>query len=135
MVLYVDGKRIGTNTGTTVGQSYTGYWRVGGDSPWSGNGYFAGAIDEVAIYPTVLTSAQVRAHYTAQRPDAPRRPGADRRVRHAVYRLGPRRLLRLDDTAGPPRSTPRATATTASTAAATTLRVADPGHRQHRHGA
>ena len=30
MVLYVDGKKVGQNQGTTVGQPYAGYWRVGG---------------------------------------------------------------------------------------------------------
>ena len=32
MALYVDGKRVGVNQGTTIGQSYSGYWRVGGDN-------------------------------------------------------------------------------------------------------
>ena len=35
--LYVDGKKVGTNGGTTVAQPYSGYWRIGGDSSWSGN--------------------------------------------------------------------------------------------------
>ena len=64
MVLYVDGKKIGSNA-NTVGQNYTGYWRVGGDTPWSGNGYFNGSIDEVAIYPTALSLATVQKHYAA----------------------------------------------------------------------
>ena len=66
--LYVDGKLIGTNSGTTVGQAYTGYWRIGGDNvngwPNSGNPYFAGSIDDVAVYPTALSAAQVSAHYS-----------------------------------------------------------------------
>ena len=63
MVLYIDGQLIGTNTGTTVGQVYKGYWRIGGDSSWNGSNFFTGTIDEVAIYPTVLTLAQVRQQY------------------------------------------------------------------------
>ncbi len=63
MALYIDGKLIGTNTGTTVGQQFGGYWRVGGDSTWSGNRYFNGRIDDVAIYPTALTAAQIRQQY------------------------------------------------------------------------
>jgi trimeric autotransporter adhesin len=63
MALYVDGRLIGTNTGTTVGQQYSGYWRVGGDSTWSGAQYLNGSIDDVAVYPTALTLAQVRKQY------------------------------------------------------------------------
>ncbi|WP_344801810.1 PKD domain-containing protein [Microlunatus ginsengisoli] len=69
MALYVDGQKIGSRTDITTGQAYTGYWRVGGDNigGWPNqpsSNYFNGSIDDVAIYPTVLTSAQVRAHYT-----------------------------------------------------------------------
>ncbi|MGN6607604.1 MAG: PKD domain-containing protein [Jatrophihabitans sp.] len=64
MALYIDGKLIGTNAGTTVGQPYSGYWRIGGDSAWSGNNYFTGQVDDVAIFPTALTIAQVRQQYT-----------------------------------------------------------------------
>lgn len=69
MVLYIDGKKVGTNSGTTVGQAYSGYWRVGGDNLGSwpnhpSSSYFAGAIDEVAIYPSALTLAQVQTQYT-----------------------------------------------------------------------
>ena len=63
--LYVDGKRVGSNGGTSVGQPYSGYWRIGGDSPWSGNAYFAGDIDDVAIYPTVVPLAKIQSHYVA----------------------------------------------------------------------
>jgi PKD repeat protein len=63
MTFYLDGKRVGTNGGTTVGQAYQGYWRIGGDSAWSGNAYFNGAIDDVAVYPSALSLTQVRQHY------------------------------------------------------------------------
>ena len=51
MKLYVDGALVGTNPQTQA-QGYTGYWRVGGDNTWGGNtsNYFAGSIDEVAVY-------------------------------------------------------------------------------------
>ena len=65
MTLYVDGQQIGTNSQTTVGQQYDGYWRIGGDSPWSGDGYLNGEIDEVAIYPTALSPQQVQSHWTS----------------------------------------------------------------------
>lgn len=81
MTFYVDGQLIGTNANTTP-QSYTGYWRVGGDNlnggwnldPWGSNSqgttqpasyYFNGAIGDVAVYPTALSAAQVAAHYAA----------------------------------------------------------------------
>ena len=80
MALYVDGQLIGTNS-TTVAQSYSGYWRVGGDNlngwnldPWGSNSqgttqpysyYFQGTIGDVAVYPTVLSASQVAAHYAA----------------------------------------------------------------------
>jgi hypothetical protein len=80
MTFYVDGHLIGTNSNVTP-QSYTGYWRVGGDNlngwnldPWGSNSqgttepnsyYFSGTIGDVAVYPTVLSAAQVAAHYAA----------------------------------------------------------------------
>ncbi|MDT4928025.1 MAG: hypothetical protein QOF92_892 [Pseudonocardiales bacterium] len=63
MKLYIDGKLIGTNTGTTTGQPYNGYWRIGGDTSWSGNSFFNGKIDDVAIFPTALTLSQIRQQY------------------------------------------------------------------------
>jgi hypothetical protein len=61
--LYLDGNLQGSNTLTT-GQSFTGYWRVGGDSManWT-NGlvnYFLGRIDEVAVYNRALSPAEVK---------------------------------------------------------------------------
>lgn len=69
MVLWVDGIKAGEDTSVTSGQDYTGYWRVGGDNlgGWPSTGssnYFNGTIDDVAIYPTVLTREQVRGHFT-----------------------------------------------------------------------
>ena len=63
--LYVDGARVAQRTDTTGAQAFSGYWRIGGDASWSGNPYFAGSIDDVAIYPTVLTSGTVDAHWVA----------------------------------------------------------------------
>ncbi len=62
MQLYIDGALIGTNPNTTV-NAYNGYWRVGGDNGWAGDTYWKGTVDEVAVYPAPLTSAQVLAHY------------------------------------------------------------------------
>ena len=67
MNLYVDGTRIGRN-GNTAAQSYPGNWHVGGDNlnGWPNkptSAFFAGQIDDVAIYPTVLTAAQEVNHF------------------------------------------------------------------------
>ncbi|MFF9348903.1 LamG-like jellyroll fold domain-containing protein [Streptomyces sp. NPDC014734] len=68
MALYVDGQLRASNSSFTVNQDYTGYWRVGGDAltNWPGqptSNFFAGQIDETAVYPSALSSAQVAAHY------------------------------------------------------------------------
>ncbi|WP_374948018.1 PKD domain-containing protein [Agreia sp.] len=61
--LFVDGALSGTNPQTRA-QDYTGYWRVGGDTTWGNTApYFAGTIDEVAVYPRALTSDEVTNHY------------------------------------------------------------------------
>ncbi|MCU1543731.1 MAG: hypothetical protein JWM50_1596 [Microbacteriaceae bacterium] len=64
MQLYVDGKRVGYDSDTTSGQSYWGYWRIGGDNSWSGNPYIQGLVDDTAVYPGVLTQQQILAHYS-----------------------------------------------------------------------
>ena len=80
--LYVDGALIGS-TATAATGNYTGYWRLGGgtlSSSWPSkpsNTYFAGRIDEFAVYPTVLSATDVAAHYGAGVNDgqAPTAPG------------------------------------------------------------
>ncbi len=100
MALYVDGRLVGTNTGTTVGQPYNGYWRVGGDSSWSGANFFTGTIDEVAIYPTALTAAQIRQQYAdSGRAIAGTRVPSDS-YGAAVWNLSPSAYYRLDETTG-----------------------------------
>ncbi|BDZ49549.1 hypothetical protein GCM10025867_17900 [Frondihabitans sucicola] len=65
MRLYVDGKLV-ANRGTTSAQNIPiGYWRVGGDTSWSGSAWFSGSIDDVSIYPAALSASQVSAHYSA----------------------------------------------------------------------
>ncbi len=69
MTLYVDGAPVATGTATTS-QPYTGYWRIGGDNlnGWPqqpASAYFAGTVDEVAVWSSELTAAQVAAHHTA----------------------------------------------------------------------
>ncbi|SDL13680.1 Concanavalin A-like lectin/glucanases superfamily protein, partial [Arthrobacter sp. ov407] len=62
MKLYVDGTLVGTNPQTQA-QAYSGYWRVGSDTTWGPQPYFAGAIDEVAVYPVALTDTDVANHF------------------------------------------------------------------------
>jgi YD repeat-containing protein len=65
---YVDGNLVGTTSGGI--QSYTGWWRIGYDQIQSwpsapNSDFFAGTIDEVAVYPYSLSATQVANHYTA----------------------------------------------------------------------
>ncbi|MEU3774150.1 DNRLRE domain-containing protein [Streptomyces sp. NPDC032472] len=67
MALYVDGVRKGSLDVTTH-ENYSGYWHAGGDSlgGWPDrptSEYWAGRLDETAVYPTVLSAAQVQNHY------------------------------------------------------------------------
>ncbi|GHI83670.1 DNRLRE domain-containing protein [Streptomyces xanthophaeus] len=67
MTLYVDGVQRGTLNVTTH-ENFAGYWHVGGDSlgGWPArptSEYWAGQLDESAVYPTVLGAAQVQNHY------------------------------------------------------------------------
>ncbi|MDQ0793368.1 LamG domain-containing protein [Streptomyces sp. B1I3] len=68
MALYVDGQLRTFNFLYTGNESYPGYWRVGGDNlgNWPNrptSNFFAGQIDETAVYPTALSASQVSAHY------------------------------------------------------------------------
>ncbi|MFD9411373.1 DNRLRE domain-containing protein [Streptomyces sp. NPDC059989] len=67
MTLYVDGAQKGTLAVTTH-ENFAGYWHAGGDSlgGWPDrptSEYWAGLLDETAVYPTVLSAAQVQHHY------------------------------------------------------------------------
>jgi PKD repeat protein len=70
--LFVDGALVASGPATTP-QEYTGYWRLGSDNTWGGNDTndFAGSLDEVAIYDTVLAGATVAQHYQLGAPAAP----------------------------------------------------------------
>ena len=70
--LYVDGAQVAGNAALTSANTRVGpaFWRIGNglltgapDAPSSLN--LNGSIDEVAIYPTTLTSAQVAQHFSA----------------------------------------------------------------------
>lgn len=63
MSLYVDGKRVASRADTVSALAFDGYWRIGGDSTWSGSRNFAGSIDDVAVYDRPLTAVEVDSHY------------------------------------------------------------------------
>jgi PKD repeat protein len=79
MQLVVDGKAAAGRPGTTSAWPFDGYWRIGGDNlagwpDWHSSPtdpaspaspYLNGQIDEVAIYPAVLSLPRIRAHYLA----------------------------------------------------------------------
>ncbi|MCL3839199.1 PKD domain-containing protein, partial [Aeromicrobium duanguangcaii] len=62
MQLYIDGSLIDQN-GVTTANPYDGYWRLGGDSGWEGNPFWAGSLDDVAVYRRPLTVNEVRSDY------------------------------------------------------------------------
>jgi PKD repeat protein len=66
-VLYVDGVKVGTDRRVTTGQDYRGWWQIGSGNlgGWADRSDFSGQLAQAAVYPTALTTAQVRDHYTA----------------------------------------------------------------------
>ena len=65
MRLYVDGALVGSNS-NTVSSTFTGFWRAGYDTVWSGGGTsFAGSIDEVAVYPRALSLTEIKNKFRA----------------------------------------------------------------------
>ncbi|KQO01866.1 hypothetical protein ASF21_09920 [Arthrobacter sp. Leaf234] len=105
MALYIDGVLIGKRADTTRGQGFQGVWRVGGDNlgGWPNQPasyYFNGVIDDVAIYPTELTRAQIQAHYSnsGREVAGPKKP-ADA-YGAAVYSAEPELYWRLNEADG-----------------------------------
>jgi large repetitive protein len=78
--LHVDGQQVATGT-ATASETGNGYWRLGGGnlSSWPDrptSDYFAGTIDEAAVYSSALSLATSRRHYAlgvadTQAPTAP----------------------------------------------------------------
>lgn len=65
MNLYVDGTLRASHPATTA-ENYTGYWKVGAETAWSGpsRAWFIGSLDEFAVYGYRLGEAAVAEHYT-----------------------------------------------------------------------
>lgn len=69
MRLYVDGNQVAAST-TTATASYSGFFRLGYDrlNGWPSvptSNYFAGSVDEAAIYTQTLAAADAQEHYRA----------------------------------------------------------------------
>lgn len=69
IAMYVDGQLVGSDAAAIGGYRFNGYWRFGGDTVTSGwpsrpaSNFFAGTLDEVAVYPSALTLQQVQGHW------------------------------------------------------------------------
>ncbi|MDO9379201.1 MAG: PKD domain-containing protein [Nocardioidaceae bacterium] len=105
MALWIDGRRIGTRSDTTSGQAYAGYWRIGGDNtggwPNAGSSNFLnGSIDDVSIYPKVLSAAAIRAHYTASGRDLAGATAPADSYGKAVYDAEPDLYWRANESQG-----------------------------------
>jgi PKD repeat protein len=105
MRLYLDGKPVGSRTDVTNGQSYTGYWRIGGDSlgGWTNqpsSNFFAGDIGQVSLYPTVLDKTTVTNQFIASGRPSPLTPAPADAYGQAVYNASPDIYWRLEETSG-----------------------------------
>jgi hypothetical protein len=61
LTLYVDGVSAGSGTGSTV--SLTSPANINLGRIQTGTNYFAGTLDEVAVYSAALSGATVTSHY------------------------------------------------------------------------
>ncbi|GAA1627016.1 PKD domain-containing protein [Georgenia ruanii] len=106
MQLFVDGKRVAQRSDVTAAQGYSGYWRIGGDNlnGWTSqpaSNYLDGDIDEVAVYPTVLSAAAVNDHFVAGGGTSSVPPAPSDKYGAAVYNADPDLYWRLNEQAGP----------------------------------
>jgi hypothetical protein len=104
MTLYVDGAKV-AHDGQTQNQPYAGYWRIGGDNlgGWPNqptSNFFAGALDETAVYDHALSLASVQSHYAASGRTPPPAAGPTDAYGKAVYNDSPATYWRLDETTG-----------------------------------
>ncbi|WP_426625424.1 PKD domain-containing protein [Leifsonia sp. McL0607] len=105
MRLYLDGKPAGARTDVTAGQSYNGYWRIGGDNlgGWTNqpsSNFFAGDIGQVSMYPTVLDKTTVTNQYIASGRPSPLNQAPTDAYGQAVYNDSPDIYWRLEETSG-----------------------------------
>ena len=100
MVLYLDGVRVAHRTDITTAQAYSGYWRVGGDTAWSGSDRFEGSIDEVAVYAEPLGRTRVVAHVQASGRAVESVDRPDDAYGASVYDMNPDLYWRLAEASG-----------------------------------
>jgi PKD repeat protein len=100
MQLFIDGKQVAQRSDVTSAQSYSGYWRIGGDTSWSGANYFAGSIDDVAVYPGPLSLSTVHQQYVDAGYGTPLQTAPTDAYGAAVYSGSPEFYWRLNDTNG-----------------------------------
>ncbi|GAB4082240.1 hypothetical protein GCU67_20005 [Modestobacter muralis] len=72
IALYVDAVKVAGDATATTGFNASGTWRIGRGQTagWPNepsNRYYTGLLAHAAVYPSVLTDAQIRAHYNAGR--------------------------------------------------------------------
>lgn len=67
MRLYVDGNLVGSHASTRSAESFSGYWRLGGDRVYgnASSNYIDAALDEFAVYPSQLSDQKVAGHFAA----------------------------------------------------------------------
>lgn len=70
MELFVDGQKVAGDPDAYGAVEYNAYWRIGGDTltGWPNrpsSDYFAGSIDEVALYPLALSADQITHHWNS----------------------------------------------------------------------
>ena len=106
LALYVDGVRVAHRDDVRTADAYSGFWRLGGGSlsSWANvptSVWFAGAIDEAAVYDgRVLTPQQVREHYAAAGGTVPAYTAPSDAYGAAVAAADPLLFWRFAETSG-----------------------------------
>ncbi|WP_256793605.1 PKD domain-containing protein [Terrabacter sp. Ter38] len=104
--LYVDGQFVSRNVAVTSAQAgVVGQWVLGGDTLTGAasaptSRYLAGSIDDVAVYPSVLSPATVRSHYVVSGRTAAVAPAPVDPYGAAVTASHPSSYWRLDEASG-----------------------------------
>ncbi|MBM7807383.1 PKD repeat protein [Geodermatophilus bullaregiensis] len=67
MALHVDGAQVAARSDVVTGEPGHGWWRIGGGYSWEveAESWYSGRVDEVAVYPTVLSADRVAEHFRA----------------------------------------------------------------------